>query len=209
MIGIGALIRVVSKANKGIRQMENLETAIGELGKQCRVPVLDNFPGVARFDAAISLLDATLIRRLTDAHRPAQRWPMIRQYLAKNYEEYQMAKEQLKVVPAMRSEVVALGLALKEVSLTLDREVEDFRRQGADVKKEIHAALESALAKLSKRIDERLASAALEQKTLILAADARQEAFFARTRRSLLIQRIFIVATTLIFIITMFLALHR
>lgn len=157
MFGLGALVRVMRKSYRGSHEADRLDVAIGTLEQQYLNPVLSTFTGTERFNVATRLLDATLLHRLKDRPSNAARTHIVNQYLAKFSEEYEMAKSNLASEPATRAEVVALGLALREISLTLDNEVEEFRSHIATLTTEQGKALSKAVQATRDRAEEAIA----------------------------------------------------
>lgn len=120
---IGTLVKLATKVVRGRSKTKELSRLVSLTESEYNRPILTRFSGSQRFDAAARLLDATLIRRLASSPRGVERERIIDLYLQKNFEEYTMAKEELGAIHASRSEVIALGIALKEMALCLDAEL--------------------------------------------------------------------------------------
>jgi iron-sulfur cluster repair protein YtfE (RIC family) len=150
---VGWLIKIGTKLFQGHVQTKNLSALIAKAEEEYQRPLLASFSGLERFDAAVRLLDATLIRRLAGRPAPAARGEAVDLYLHRNYEEYQMSQEDLRTIHATRAEVVALGIALKEIALTLDREIEAFRSAGVDEACEQRRALETHVKQSRAQLD--------------------------------------------------------
>lgn len=145
MFGIGALIRAFSKTAEWDRRSGELLRAIDGIEKEYNQPVLQMFTGIARFNAAERLLDATLVRRLAEKPSVAERRRIVDRYLQRSYEEYRMAREELNATPATRADVVVLGLALREIALTLDQEVDDFRGRYRTIAHQHQSEIQSSI----------------------------------------------------------------
>jgi hypothetical protein len=154
MFGLGAIIRVFRKTVGGFQRADQLDATITSLESEYAKPVLATFNGVARYDAAERFLDATLLRRLQTQPSDVERRNIIRRYLDRFHEEYVMAKPDLAGTPATRAEVVALGVALREIALTLDDEIADFRARSAVVLDEQRASGTSTAALARQKVDE-------------------------------------------------------
>lgn len=145
MFGIGALIRAFSKTAEGTRRSNDLSRAIDGIEQEYNKPVLQTFTGIARFNAAERLLDATLVRRLAEKPSVAERRRIVDRYLQRSYEEYRMSKDELNATPATRADVVVLGLALREIALTLDQEVDDFRGRYRTIAHQHQSEIQSSI----------------------------------------------------------------
>ena len=86
---------------------------------------LDHYKGIERFEAAQSLMDAWLFQQLEQTEG-ASSSEVLNEYLEVLYREYQMAKSDLAKENATRDEVVALGLAMKEMAFSYDKEIAAF-----------------------------------------------------------------------------------
>jgi len=128
----GALARFFGQQQKGQQQIEQLDRAIEETEKVCSKPLLDGFSGTDRFDAAQRWLDATLTQR-TNGPDVGQRDEITENYLEKMHQEFEMARDELQGTTATRAEVVALGLATRELSLSFDSSLETLTRQAQEV----------------------------------------------------------------------------
>jgi hypothetical protein len=154
MFGLGAIIRVFRKTVGGLQRADQLDATITSLEGEYAKPVLATFTGVARYDAAERFLDATFVRRLQTQPSDVERRNIIRRYLDRFHEEYVMAKPDLEGSPATRAEVVALGLALREIALTLDDEIADFRARSAVLLDENRASGTSTATLARQKVDE-------------------------------------------------------
>ncbi|HEV7590424.1 MAG TPA: hypothetical protein VGO40_20100 [Longimicrobium sp.] len=122
--------KIIGRLDQAIAEREGLRTA----------PLLDGMAGTARYDAASTLLEATLYAR-TGSAPAGERGRLREQYHRRREEEYWMANEDLRKEAATRAEVAALGLAVKEVAVSLDSEIEQFRGSAATLVGETQGAL--------------------------------------------------------------------
>src|SRR5215210_8037319 len=104
VFGIGAAIKTVFKIRENKAKVGKLETLVAQLEHQQREPFFNVLSGIERFDTLLPLLDAAFAQKVKA-----------------------VAKEELQKTPASRAEVAALGLALREVSVTLDKEIGSLR----------------------------------------------------------------------------------
>lgn len=157
---IGLIVKPVVARTRAQKQIEHLERGIAELEQLERRGPLDGVPPAARYQAAATLAEATLLARAAEA--PANREQLVQKYFARMEEEYSMAKPTLQQTTATRAEVVALGLALKEVALSLDGEIATFRAQAARLVDEARLkvvalqgeAVRAAAAEAGRKLDE-------------------------------------------------------
>jgi hypothetical protein len=162
MFGIGAAIRFVRKMYQGGAKVEQVDAAIAKLEKECAAPVLSPFRGRERFDAAVRLHDATLLRRVQQKPDATTRLTLIDAYVESTVKEYEMAKADLTSTPATRADVVALGLALKQIALSLDEEISVFRTKGAVLMAEEQATLTGTTQLARQKIEEAIVRLATE-----------------------------------------------
>src|SRR5215210_451577 len=109
VFGIGAAIKTVFKIRENKAKVGKLETLVAQLEHQQREPFFNVLSGIERFDTLLPLLDAAFAQKVKA-----------------------VAKEELQKTPASRAEVAALGLALREVSVTLDKEIGSLRDKGEE-----------------------------------------------------------------------------
>jgi hypothetical protein len=121
-----AIIGALFKAGRGIHRSAQLPDLIEAAERRASTPILDTISGVERFDVAVAIQDALLVRQAkTGPVSQAER----KHYIRKLRKEYQMAKSDLESQPANRAEVAALAIGLKELALNLDEQVSRFRQQ--------------------------------------------------------------------------------
>lgn len=137
-------VKPVIARQKAQKIIERLDQAIREAERQERRSLLDGLAGVERFNAAAAHLEATLLVRAETLRDAAGRAALLSRYLQRLQEEYEMARNDLKQVPASRAEVVALGLALKEVALSLDTELAQFRGTADQTVREVRSGVAGA-----------------------------------------------------------------
>jgi chromosome segregation ATPase len=82
---------------------------------------------------AEQLLDAKLARRLDTDLDETSRRDVCQSYLTSLEEEFEMAKDDLDKQKATRADVVALGIALKQMSLTYDEHLEHFENRTREI----------------------------------------------------------------------------
>src|SRR5436309_9643104 len=133
MFGIGAVVRLFTKGYENNRKLNELGKIVNDLEAQQRTPFFDLLTGVERFDTVLPLLDAAFSRNIALVTNAAAKRTLVSNYLTKIQREYEMAKEELSQIPASRAEVAALGLALREISVALDKEIDDLRSKGQDI----------------------------------------------------------------------------
>jgi hypothetical protein len=171
---IGPAVKAARRIHSGRRQVRVLDQAINRAQSESSRAVLDGFCGAQRFDAAQVFLDGTLAKRLDEAPDERDRWFDL--YLNKLFQEYQMAAEELKRITASRGEIVALGIAVKEIALTLDRNLESFRR---DADHKFREGLRDVRAQAARE----LAEARAEQLEHLRKMDARLDTMVARQQQ--------------------------
>jgi len=146
MFGVGALI----KAAKGGVQAYRLPELISEAERELATPLLNHYTDAQRFEIASRLLEAALFHQLTTT--PDQADHIKANYLSRLRQEFNMARSTLSQQPAMRDEVASLGIALREVALTLDKNIEGFEAQGAKAIEQVRADQRTVVASARKEI---------------------------------------------------------
>ena len=136
VFGIGAAIKTGFKIKENKAKIGKLETLVAQLENQQREPFFKNLSGVERFDTLLPLVDATFAHKVKSVRTQADKDSLVRNYLETAHKEFLMAKEELQKIPASRAEVAALGLALREVSVTLDKEIAGLRVKGEEIFKQ-------------------------------------------------------------------------
>ncbi|MEA2344257.1 MAG: hypothetical protein QOF63_2426 [Thermoanaerobaculia bacterium] len=181
-VPIGVFIKSARKLIVYGVNSKKISKRIKKLEAEEARPLLSSFSGVERFDAAHRLLDAALIQRLRTSADP-ERPEIIEQYLTRSHEEYAMARENLAAVPATRADIAALGLALKELTLTFDRELAAFREGSATeltritdrAQAELRESSESRFAELSKRVSNAVAADATAREEILALLKLQKE----------------------------------
>jgi hypothetical protein len=185
---IGPIVKPALARYRARKVIDGLDAAIAERGRLNALSPLEGLGNAERFRAVSTLLEATLLAR-TRSH-PAAGGEHVETYLQRYEEEYSMAHHELKNEPATRAEVVALGLALKEVALSLDAEIAGFRGSSQTLLEENRRALTAlrteSMAMLgaeARRMDARIAesTAALQRTADRTAADVQEQIALSRT----------------------------
>ena len=161
MAFIGPIVKPFLKRREAKKKIEALDQAIAEAERAYSEPFIDTLTGVERFESAVGLLDSTLLLRINTASAKDDRDQLVHEYLDKLNEEYQMARIDLKRNSASRAEVVALGLAIKEIALCLDREIASFQEHARESVSDFRRAMEDLQPEVQHRLDAEVA--ALEQ----------------------------------------------
>lgn len=118
------------KFARGLKRTWLLPERIAKAEEKLRVPLLDKYQGAKRFELAQSLLDAKLYAGLDKAGHSAKRQRVeFERYISSLYKEYQMAKSDLSKISATRAEVVALGIAMKQMAFSYDDELTNFTNE--------------------------------------------------------------------------------
>ena len=163
-MAIGALLKVGRKVYQGNKRGEELPKLIAFTEADIARPILDRFRGADRFFAARTLLDATLEDEM--ATKRANRQQAVQSYLDALEGEFNLARASLEGKGATQAEVAALGIAVREVSLTLDDEVNKFRQDTAAWKQQLAQSIQSALQVETNRLIREAASSIDERNRL-------------------------------------------
>lgn len=132
VFGIGAAIKTGFKIKENKAKIARLESLVAQLENQQKEPFFKALSGIERFDTLLPLLDATFAQKVKAVRTQGDKDGLVTNYLGTAYKEFLMAKEELQKTPASRAEVAALGLALREVSVTLDKEISSLRVKGEE-----------------------------------------------------------------------------
>jgi hypothetical protein len=178
-IPIGVFIKSARKLIGYGLNSKMITKRIKELEAEDAGPLLSSFTGLDRFDAAHRLLDAALIQQLRIAGE-VERPRVIEKYLTRSHEEYTMARENLAAVPATRADIAVLGLGLKELTLTFDRELAAFRESSAA---ELIEIIDAAQVKLREDAAARLEKMAAYVDRAVAADSAAREQIVAQLAR--------------------------
>jgi hypothetical protein len=123
MIPVGAGIRMY----RGFKKKHQLEERIELLEDLCSTPAISHYSGLQRFDVAAALADAKLGLLLSKEAPVDQRKAESQAILQFLKGEFEVVAEAASQNPATKAEVFALGLAVREVALSLDDAVAAFR----------------------------------------------------------------------------------
>lgn len=134
---LGAALRVVA----GLTTTFALRKQIGRIENTLAVPIVDKYSGVQRYEIAARLAEIRLIHELeTD---PASCSDAKRFWKETVTEELKMAETELQQQHATRAEVVALGIAVRELALNLDEQVTAFQEKAQKAFAEFEAGRSS------------------------------------------------------------------
>lgn len=170
IFGIGAAAKAAAEEIKHQRWFSNLEESCADAKRKYHEPLLDQLRGSRRYDAASALQGATLHLRMNAASREEDRTRLVDTYLNAMEQEYEMAKEDLNGEPATRGQLVALGLAMHEFSLSYPRDLASVEARLADQIAAGQAAHRSELASTVHALAGKLDSVAAAQRTQLKTA---------------------------------------
>ncbi|MEZ4825088.1 MAG: hypothetical protein R3C61_02165 [Bacteroidia bacterium] len=125
MLPLGFLIRAGKGVNRGIE----LRQLIDEIEVLIETPILDAYSGVARFEAANLIQDAKISDFLETNPDKDRYRVFVERYIQELIKEFEMAASELEKQYANKAQIAALGIAIKEIALTLDDEIEEFRKK--------------------------------------------------------------------------------
>jgi hypothetical protein len=124
-MSLGVLFRII----RGVKRTVELPEAIDRLEAFVERHPARQYTGTERFHIVLTLENAKLHQRLqADGLTARRRLQLQQEYLNRIEEEFEMAEKDLEQEQATRAEVTALGLALKELALTLQGEMNRARR---------------------------------------------------------------------------------
>jgi len=128
---------------KAVIETFTLNKDIKKHEDKIRKHLLNHLQGAKRYEAAETLFSIALGDALCAAGSDQKKQLEIKyHYLDRLRDEYEMSKETLSKELANKAEVVALGLALREVALSLDDEIEKFRKNTVELRDRTQKAAE-------------------------------------------------------------------
>lgn len=130
---LGAAFRAVA----GITNTLVLRRKIGRAETRLAVPIVDKYSGAQRYEIAERLAEVRLIHDLEN--NPASLSDAKKLWKETVTEELKMAEKELEQQYASRAEVVALGIAVRELALNLDEQVKAFQEKAKGAFAELEA----------------------------------------------------------------------
>jgi hypothetical protein len=127
------------KLAKGVRARAQIEARIGELNDLCSTPAVSHYEGTRRFEVVTAICDAKLGVAISEGINGWMLRVIMGDYLDVMEREYAMIRNQAAGVPATKAETYALGLAVKEVSLSLEELGEQLAELRAELTRRLRA----------------------------------------------------------------------
>jgi chromosome segregation ATPase len=132
--GIGTVAGFFIRKRKHKKQIEANNKVLDFLKTEYLKPILHDFSGPELANASLVLLDATIECYLRDTPKNNTKYSQyIETYLEKIEEIYEMNKDALEESPVSRKEIIALGLAVRFISVNLDREFDSLNTLKTDI----------------------------------------------------------------------------
>ena len=155
VFGLGAAIKTAFKIRQNRAVLKSLEQKAALLESEQKEPFFSSLVGSERFDTLLPLLDASFFHKSKVTRSADDKDNLVRLYLGAVDKEFAMAKDELQKSPASRAEVAALGLALREITVTLDREIGALRAKGDDTFSRQASRLAAAAADMRSHLEQR------------------------------------------------------
>lgn len=153
--GLGAAF----KATRKLKRHHDLPKLIEDAEREASSRILDKYEGRDRFKIAIGLLDAAFTKHLEEINDHQSKLALKKSYIQHLRKELHMAAGALSNEPAMRVETAALGIAIKELAVTLDDQVEAFEQRSRALLSDHDRDFQRLVEETSRNADTRTASA--------------------------------------------------
>lgn len=119
----GAIFKVV----KGVHRTFDLPKLIAELERDLQTSIPNRYRGVQRYEVTQTLAEARLISELSIGRSNPK---LVKKHFIKTLRtELSMAEEDLAKIPATIADTAELGIAIRELAISLDEHVDEVYRR--------------------------------------------------------------------------------